>query len=125
MSSMVRRTARTGNAVRFESKAALLDGGSGVRALRYQRASQDKKEQGKSVHDQGVLNVKEISSRAWSDAGSFTDNDRSASRHATKDRPQFELLIEAIRSGKGDVLVIWEISRKERDLAVYVEIRDM
>ncbi|WP_307834758.1 recombinase family protein [Paractinoplanes lichenicola] len=96
-----------------------------MRALRYQRASQDKKEQGKSVHDQGVLNAKEITSHGWSDAGSFTDNDRSASRHATKGRPEFELLIEAVRSGKGDVLVIWEMARKERDLAVYVQIRDM
>ena len=93
--------------------------------MRYQRASQDKKEQGKSVHDQGVLNLKEISSRGWSDARSFTDNDRSASRHARRDRPEFELLIDAIRSGKGDVLVIWEMARRERDLAVYVKIRDM
>jgi site-specific DNA recombinase len=122
---MVRRTGHARGASRFDSKTALLAGGAEVRALRYQRASQDKKEQGKSVHDQGVLNVKEVTSRGWSDAGTFTDNDRSASRHATKDRPEFELLIEAIRTGKGDVLVIWEMARKERDLAVYVKIRDM
>jgi DNA invertase Pin-like site-specific DNA recombinase len=102
-----------------------LAGGADVRALRYQRASQDKKEQGKSVTDQGKLNLAEITKRSWKDAGSFTDNHRSASRHATKEREQFELLIEQIRAGKGDVLVIWEISRKERDLAVYVKIRDM
>jgi site-specific DNA recombinase len=124
---MVRRGSRTGNPVpaRFNTKAELLAGGEQVRALRYQRASQDKKEQGKSVHDQGVLNVKEINSRGWTDADSFTDNDRSASRHATKERKHFDRLIETIRSGKGDVLVIWEISRKEHDLAVYVKIRDM
>ncbi|MEV4196739.1 recombinase family protein [Micromonospora globbae] len=122
---MVRRKARSGNRGRFDSKDALLAGGADVRALRYQRASQDKKEQGKSVHDQGVLNLAEITKRSWTDAGSFTDNHRSASRHATKDRENFELLIEQIRAGKGDVLVIWEISRKERDLAVYVKIRDM
>lgn len=57
--------------------------------------------------------------------GSFTDNHRSASRRASKEREQFELLIEQIRAGKGDVLVVWEISHKERDLAVYVRIRDM
>jgi DNA invertase Pin-like site-specific DNA recombinase len=33
--------------------------------------------------------------------------------------------MEAIQAGKGDVLVVWEISRKERDLAVYVQIRDL
>ncbi|WP_018791547.1 recombinase family protein [Salinispora arenicola] len=122
---MVRRRARSGNRGRFDSKDALLAGGVEVRALRYQRASQDKKEQGKSVHDQGVLNLAEITKRSWTDAGSFTDNHRSASRRATKEREQFELLIEQIRAGKGDVLVVWEISRKERDLAVYVRIRDM
>jgi DNA invertase Pin-like site-specific DNA recombinase len=124
---MVRRGSRTGNPtrVRFNTKAELLAGGTDVRALRYQRASQDKKEQGKSVHDQGVLNVKEINAHGWTDADSFTDNDRSASRHATKERENFPKLIEAIQAGKGDVLVIWEISRKERDLAVYVQIRDM
>jgi site-specific DNA recombinase len=122
---MVRRPPRAGNTVRFDNKAALLAGAAEVRALRYQRASQDKKEQGKSVHDQDVLNLKEVNSREWTDAGSFTDNDRSASRHASKGRPEFELLIERIRAGKGDVLVIWEMARKERDLAVYVQIRDM
>ena len=124
---MVGRGSRAGNRVRlrFNTKAELLAGGADVRALRYQRASQDKKEQAKSVRDQGVLNVKEIDSRGWTDAGSFTDNHRSASRHATKEREDFERLIARIRAGKDHVLVIWEISRKERDLAVYVKIRDM
>jgi len=122
---MVRRGAGGRNRVRFDSKAALLAAGAEANALRYQRASQDKKEQGKSVGDQGRLNLAEVDRYGWRDAGSFTDNDLSASRHAKKDRPQFELLVEAIRAGKGDVLVMWEISRKERDLAVYVKIRDM
>jgi hypothetical protein len=101
---MVRRGTRSGNRprVRFDTKAELLAGGADVRALRYQRASQDKKEQGKSVHDQGKLNLAEITRHAWTDAGSFTDNHRSASRHATKEREHFELLIEAIRAGEGD-----------------------
>jgi site-specific DNA recombinase len=98
--SMARRGTRKVNRVRFNTKAELLDGGVEVRALRYQRASQDKKEQGKSVHDQGVLNGKEISSRGWTDAGSYTDNDRSASRHATKEREDFEELIAALRAAR-------------------------
>ena len=77
------------------------------------------------MHDQGVLNVAEIDRYEWTDAGSFTDNNLSGSRHATKEREAFERLVEAIRAGKGDVLVVWEISRKERDLAVYVAIRDL
>ncbi|WP_233513625.1 hypothetical protein [Micromonospora craterilacus] len=57
---MVRRGGRVGKRVRFDSKDALLAGGVEVRALRYQRASQDKKEQGKSVGDQGKLNLAEF-----------------------------------------------------------------
>lgn len=110
---------------RFVDKAALLAGGDAVRALRYQRASVDKKEQGKSVGDQGKLNVAEVERHQWSEAGSFTDNDLSGSRHARKERPDFERLMEAIRGGRGDVLVVWEIGRSQRDLAVYVAIRDL
>src|SRR4051812_22635101 len=114
-------------AARFDSKAALLAGGADVRAGRYQRASQDKKEQGKSVGDQGKLNVAEIGRYGWTCpvGASFTDNDLSASRHATKERPDFERLMDAIRKGKFDVLVVWEISRNQRDLAVFVQIRDL
>jgi site-specific DNA recombinase len=113
--------------IRFASKADLLAGGSAVRALRYQRASQDKKKQGKSVGDQGNLNMAEIRRYGWSsaDKDSFTDNNLSASRHARKEREDFEELMKAIRAGRGDVLVVWTISRNQRDLGVYVKIRDL
>jgi hypothetical protein len=42
-----------------------------VRAGRYQRASQDKKEQGKSVGDQGKLNTAEIVRYGWTAADSL------------------------------------------------------
>ncbi len=119
---MVRRAARRRV---WESKTDLLNGGDLVSALTYERASQDKKEQGKSVTDQRKLNLGEIDRHSWRHGKSFWDNDRSASRHATKDRPQFEKLMDRIRKGTDDVLVVWEISRRERDLAVYVQIRDL
>src|SRR6266498_1995539 len=117
---MVRQASRGLKRNRFATKAELLAAGEAVAALTYERASQDKKEQGKSVGDQRKLNLAEIQRYAWRHAGSFKDNDRSASRHATRAREEFPLLMDAIRVGKGDVLVVWEISRKERDLAVYV-----
>ncbi|WP_244870533.1 recombinase family protein [Catellatospora sp. IY07-71] len=109
----------------WDSKADLLAGGDLVSALTYERASQDKKKQGKSVTDQRKLNHGEVARHSWQLGESFWDNDRSASRHAKKDRPGFEDLMDRIRSGTDDVLVVWEISRKERDLAVYVKIRDL
>jgi DNA invertase Pin-like site-specific DNA recombinase len=122
--SMARRQVRAARRV-WASKTALLAGGAEVAALRYQRASGDKKQEGKSVTDQGTENVRTVDAHGWRDAGSYTDNARSASRHARKEREDFERLIEHIVAGKGDVLVVWEISRKERDLAVYVKIRDL
>ena len=109
----------------FGSKADLVAAGDAVAALTYERASADKKEQGKSVGDQRSLNVAEVARYGWGLAGSFVDNDLSASRHAHKERPDFERLMDAIRAGVGDVLVVWEVARSQRDLAVYVAIRDL
>jgi DNA invertase Pin-like site-specific DNA recombinase len=53
----------------------------------------------------------------------LTDNDRSASRYATKDRPEYARLRDLL--GPGDVLVMWEASRAQRDLTRYVELRDL
>jgi len=103
----------------------LLAGGSAVSALTHERASADKRKQSKAVTDQRRLNHAEVAGHGWRLAESFMDNDRSASRHAKKARPDFERLIEAIESGRGDVLVMREMARRQRDLAVYVQIRDL
>ena len=51
------------------------------------------------------------------------DNDRSASRFATKDRPEYARLRTLL--APGDVLVMWEASRAPRDLDRYVELRGL
>jgi site-specific DNA recombinase len=111
----------------WASKVDLLAGGSDVLALRYQRASADKRHTGKSVEDQAVTNLKEIRARGWRDYHrSFTDNMAPASKHAPqREREEFELLLETIESGVGDVLVMWALNRTNRDLGVYVAIREM
>lgn len=53
----------------------------------------------------------------------LTDNDVSASRFATKSRPEYARLRDLL--APGDVLVMWEASRAQRDLARYVELRDL
>ncbi|MGH2600226.1 MAG: recombinase family protein, partial [Dehalococcoidia bacterium] len=122
---MVRRGGSGARRRQWASKTELLAGGELVSALTYERASQDKKEQGKSVMDQRTLNHAEVARHGWRLGASFWDNARSASRHATKEREEFGLLLDRIRNRTDDVLVVWEISRKERDLAVYVQIRDL
>lgn len=111
----------------WSSKEELLAGGSSVVALEYSRASQDKKGQAKSVGDQRKLNLAEAARRSWTlrDEHLFMDNDRSASRYSRKEREQFPLLLETIRSGVGDVLIMFELARGQRDMAVYVRLREL
>ncbi|WP_083936790.1 recombinase family protein [Longispora albida] len=113
----------------WKSIEEFLAAGESVAALTYERASADRfrrsKRVGKSVKDQHRENLAVIARRGWTHLDSFRDNDLSASRYATKGRPGFELLMEAIASGRGDVLVVWELARTQRDLAVYVELRDL
>src|SRR5207253_11230776 len=68
--------------------------------------------------------------RAWAVAegheiiGEYVDDDRSASSFATATRERFEELIDAIDARHGDVVWTWDASRAQRDLAVYVRLRD-
>jgi len=55
----------------------------------------------------------------------FPENDRGASRWSKKDRPQFRELVALLATGIVDVVVTWEASRSNRDLAVYVQLRDL
>ena len=61
----------------------------------------------------------------WEVVRIFTDNDRSASRYATKTRPEHVKLIKFIESGGADVLVTWESSRAQRDLDAYTKLRSL
>ncbi|MGO9154853.1 recombinase family protein [Mycobacterium sp.] len=51
------------------------------------------------------------------------DNDRSASRYATKDRPGFERLCRIVTPG--DVMVVWEASRVPRDMGTLIALRGL
>ena len=95
------------------------------RGLIYGRASRDPKHRGTSVDDQ----IREC--QGWADANAVTvlpghvirDDDRSASQSARREREGFDLVLEAIRRGEIDVLIVWEASRAARDLAVFVDLR--
>lgn len=94
-----------------------------LRAVIYARVSSDPKKQGKSVADQIKEGKEECLGRGWTVVRMFQDNDRSASRHASKERPEYDKLIDYLRAGHADVLVTRESSRAQRDLDVYVELR--
>src|SRR5258708_5504602 len=77
------------------------------------RVSKDDTGQQKSVGDQESLGREAVADHLWqlADADVYTDNDKSASAYAEKERPRWLALREAVRSGRIDVVVAWEVSR--------------
>lgn len=53
----------------------------------------------------------------------FCDDNISASRFSTRDRPAWRQLKSELRAG--DILVVWEASRAQRDLEEFVELRKL
>jgi DNA invertase Pin-like site-specific DNA recombinase len=100
-----------------------------ARAIIYARVSSDKAG-GRSVEEQ-VAECRAVCERnGWPVAEVLHDNDRSASRYATKTRPDYAKLLDRLRPGDdmlrpGDVVVMWEASRATRDQAQYVELRSL
>lgn len=91
-----------------------------TRAVIYTRVSRDLAS-GRSVAEQETECRAVCDRNGWPVADVLTDNDRSATRFATKDRPQYARLSEVLHPG--DVLVVWEPSRAGRSMEHYVDLR--
>ena len=94
------------------------------RALIYTRVSKDK-HAGRSVDEQEAECRRVCDQEGWRIADVLTDNDRSASRYATRSRPAWEQVKHRIATDGIDVLVTWEASRGSRDLAEFAALRDL
>lgn len=94
---------------------------SPLRAILYARVSRDQK-QGRSVSQQLVLGRRLAADEGWQIVAEYADNDRSASRHASRDREDWPKVVDAISAGEADVLWVWEISRGTRDLEVWAKL---
>jgi site-specific DNA recombinase len=98
-----------------------------LRALIYNRVSADPSGRKVSVESQDVENHTFCERQGWDIVGTITDNDRSATRYATKEREGYQQVLTALDGalyGRVDVLVTWESSRGERRLDGYVRLRD-
>jgi site-specific DNA recombinase len=93
------------------------------RAIIYTRVSHDPSREARSVGEQEQECRAECARNGWDVGLVVTDNDRSASRFAKRDRPGFQRLWKVLRPG--DILVVWESSRAQRDLRDYIELRDL
>lgn len=94
-----------------------------LRAIIYTRVSQDPSGGGRSVASQEEECRAYCERQGWPVAEVVTDNDRGASRWSGTDRPGYRRLADVLQPG--DVLVTWEASRAQRDLAAYVALRDL
>ncbi|HEY2297088.1 MAG TPA: recombinase family protein [Jatrophihabitans sp.] len=91
-----------------------------ARAALYVRVSQDRNRRHKSVNEQEAELRQVAADEGWEVVAVFSDNDRSASRYAVKDRPGYRDLLEFIAQGKADLVATWENSRLTRDLGEFV-----
>jgi DNA invertase Pin-like site-specific DNA recombinase len=110
----------------LDSAIRVATGAPTLRAVIYARVSSDPHNRGKSVADQVAECKRECEQRGWHVVEIFDgDNDRSASRYATKERKDYARLVEFLRAGNADVLVTWESSRAQRDLEAYLRLREI
>jgi DNA invertase Pin-like site-specific DNA recombinase len=93
-----------------------------MRAIIYTRVSSDLRE-GRSVDQQEKECRAACERNGWEIVDVLQDNDKGASRHSKKDRPEYRRLRDVLEPGM--VLVTWEASRAQRDLKVYAELRDL
>ncbi|MEU0991077.1 recombinase family protein [Streptomyces sp. NPDC005953] len=92
-------------------------------AYLYGRASHDPKKKGRSVTSQLGEGRETCDANGWPIIGEFRDDDRSASRYASKTREDFEEMLAGIEQGIPRILVAFEASRYYRDLEAYVRLR--
>lgn len=98
--------------------------GEVFRAYLYGRASHDPTKKGRSVAGQLTEGQELCDTHGWPVVGVFDkDVDYSASRHAKRERRDFEAMLEGIRAGECRIVVAWEASRYYRDLEAYVRLR--
>ncbi|NED58722.1 recombinase family protein [Micromonospora aurantiaca] len=96
-----------------------------MRAVIYTRVSSDPNNIGRSVEEQETDCRAVCQREGWEVVRVFSDNDRSASRYAKKERPQYQALRTYLEAGGAQVLVMWEGSRAQRDLEAYLSLRKL
>jgi DNA invertase Pin-like site-specific DNA recombinase len=95
-----------------------------TRAAIYARVSDDRTEEGRSVREQEVEARAVCEREGWAITEVYTDNDRSASRFARKNRPEWGRLLRDLDSGDLDLVMLWEPSRGSRDLGDWIGFLD-
>lgn len=98
-----------------------------ARKSKYRKKKKDPDHFGSSVTSQLEWGRKQAGENGWAVGDEYIDDSQSASRYRTDEREDFERLVADIERGRvrrGDVVICRESSRLQRDLAVYVRLRD-
>lgn len=97
---------------------------AGSRLGVYSRASDDPEDTGTSVDSQSGFGLR-LGERHGCQVTEYSDNNRSASWYAKKGRPDFERMLRDIEAGRLDYAWFWTVNRSQRDLGVFVHLRDL
>jgi len=101
-----------------------------VRVVLYARVShiesaRDRRRDTRSTDQQlGSLRRNADKHPDWTIVAELIDDDRSASRFATRERPDFKRLKAMVAGGEVDLLSAWEMSRYERKTKDWIELVD-
>jgi DNA invertase Pin-like site-specific DNA recombinase len=91
--------------------------------IKYLRASQDRYGKAISGASQGDEGDEFFEEHDIEDAGTFFDNDISASLYSDRERPEYERALDALRSGRANLLWTFESGRAQKDIEVYARLR--
>lgn len=104
-----------------------LDDLRGLDAREYLRVSKDRWGNARSTGDQHVENREAAERYEWSLGEAYVDENRSASRYATKVREDFLRLVEDLEADRfgAQVLILWENSRGGRKTGEWAHLCDL
>jgi site-specific DNA recombinase len=96
-------------------------------AREYLRVSDDRSGRARSTDEQHHDNADAADENGWQLGEPYRDNDRSASRYATKAREGYDQLVTDLESDRfgADVLILWEGSRGSRKVSEWVILLEL
>jgi DNA invertase Pin-like site-specific DNA recombinase len=95
-----------------------------LRAGLYMRVSDDQDARSRSVAQQASEVRADAEREHWRVVAEYEEPDRSASRFAKRDRPEWARLMDGLRAGRFDVVAMWEPSRGDRKLTGWSQFLD-
>ncbi len=98
---------------------------NGLRAGIYCRVSREEQVQGYSLDAQARACREYATSRGWSVASEYREEGRSARTDVIARRPEFRRLLDDVRPGQFDVVIVHKVDRFARNLRISFEALDV